>query len=146
MKMRLGAEGVSMSTAQYGHECSKINCCAQNQHMLHKYWVLSCAGQAVVQFAHGAADNRCYALKFYLSQQSFNAERNAYNDSILRGLLPIHFGIYDSMNQNSNLTDAIGNPLPSCIVHERGENLREWSQRRRPDIWEVVSVSAAERS
>jgi hypothetical protein len=37
-----------------------------------------CAGQAVVQFAHGVRDNRAYAVKFFLDEDSFYAEAAMY--------------------------------------------------------------------
>jgi hypothetical protein len=36
------------------------------------------AGQAVVQFAQGVGDNRAYAIKFFLQEESFYAEAALY--------------------------------------------------------------------
>jgi hypothetical protein len=37
-----------------------------------------CTGQAVVQFAQGVRDNRAYAVKFFLDDESFYAEAALY--------------------------------------------------------------------
>jgi hypothetical protein len=37
-----------------------------------------CSGQAIVQFAQGVQDNRAYAIKFFLDEDSFYAEASLY--------------------------------------------------------------------
>ena len=43
-------------------------------------------------------------------------------------------------NDNCEVVDAKGNPLPPCIVMERGESLDIWSARARPDRWQAFTV------
>jgi hypothetical protein len=43
-------------------------------------------------------------------------------------------------NHDKTVVDACGNPLPSCIVMERGEALDFWVARARPDRTQALSV------
>lgn len=97
-----------------------------------------CAGQAVVQFVRDVNDGRQYALKFFLSQPAFEAERRIYSDSPLGKLLPQLDAVRD--NRDCALRDAEGCPLPPFVVMERGESLDEWARRRKPDMWEAMPV------
>jgi hypothetical protein len=43
-------------------------------------------------------------------------------------------------NLDRTVVDACGNPLPPCIVMERGEALDFWVARARPDRAQALSV------
>jgi hypothetical protein len=43
-------------------------------------------------------------------------------------------------NLDNTVVDASGNPLPPCIVMERGEALDFWVARARPDRTQALSV------
>jgi hypothetical protein len=43
-------------------------------------------------------------------------------------------------NLQKAVVDACGNPLPPCIVMERGEALNFWVARARPDRAQALSV------
>jgi hypothetical protein len=43
-------------------------------------------------------------------------------------------------NLEKAVVDACGNPLPPCIVMERGEALDLWVARARPDRTQALSV------
>jgi hypothetical protein len=43
-------------------------------------------------------------------------------------------------NLDTTVVDASGNPLPPCIVMERGEALDFWVARARPDRAQALSV------
>ena len=43
-------------------------------------------------------------------------------------------------NDDGEVVDDKGNPLPPCIVMERGESLDIWSARARPDRWQAFTV------
>jgi hypothetical protein len=43
-------------------------------------------------------------------------------------------------NLDSTVVDPFGNPLPPCIVMERGEALDFWVARARPDRTQALSV------
>ena len=48
---------------------------------------------------------------------------------------------------SAGLEDPRGQPLPPCIVMEKGESLQDWSDRADPDVFMVVAVRApADRS
>eukprot|EP00892_Ulva_mutabilis_P004417 jgi/Ulvmu1/2347/UM013_0195.1 len=99
-----------------------------------------CGGQAVVQFARSVRDRGQYALKFFISRPSFDAESRFYTDSPLGKLLPRLEGLCD--NLDGAVQDAQGNPLPPFVIMERGESLDEWSRRRKPDMWAAMPVLA----
>lgn len=52
-----------------------------------KCWCLN-AGQGLVAFARGVHDQLDYAIKFFLVQESFEAERSLYETKALGALLP----------------------------------------------------------
>jgi hypothetical protein len=43
-------------------------------------------------------------------------------------------------NLAKSVVDACGNPLPPCIVMERGEAMDIWVARARPDRAQAISV------
>jgi hypothetical protein len=43
-------------------------------------------------------------------------------------------------NLDKSVVDTCGNPLPPCIVMERGEALDFWVARARPDRTQALSV------
>lgn len=45
-------------------------------------------------------------------------------------------------NKDGSVVDPQGNPLPPCIVMERGESLDIWSERAKPDRMQSFSVRA----
>jgi hypothetical protein len=96
------------------------------------------AGQAVVQFARRAGAEEEVALKFFVSRRSFDAEKAIYTNMELRKLLPRLQGLHD--NNDGTFVDPHGNPLPPCIIMERGESLDEWSCCRLPDMWAAMPV------
>lgn len=88
--------------------------------------IVAAADRMVVQFAVGADDKNAgssFAVKFFLSKQAFAAERAIYKrDGLLQALPRLH-GLCS--NADHRMVDAHGNPLPPCIVLERGESLQE---------------------
>jgi len=99
------------------------------------------AGQGVVQFAVGHRDGHAYALKFFVVQDSFDAERELYSDPALGQFLPR----LEAMEGNAEgaLVDKRGYALPPCIAMEKGESLDEWSRRAKPDLFMAVTVRDA---
>eukprot|EP00892_Ulva_mutabilis_P004414 jgi/Ulvmu1/2344/UM013_0192.1 len=98
-------------------------------------------GQAVVQFVREARGGRQFAIKFFLSQRAFEAERRVYSDSPLGRLLPQLEQVCD--NRGGALRDAEGAALPPFVVMERGESLDEWSRHRKPDTSAAMPVVTA---
>lgn len=98
-------------------------------------------GQGVVQFAVGVRDGHAYALKFYVVQESFDAERELYGNGAIAQFLPR----LEAMEANADgaLVDKRGHALPSCLAMEKGESLDEWSRRAKPDLFMAVTVRAA---
>lgn len=92
----------------------------------------------MVQFVRGVNDGRQYAIKFFLSQRAFEAERRIYSDSPLGKLLPQLDDVCD--NRSGALQDVDGRPLPPFVVMERGESLDEWARRRKPDMMAAMPV------
>lgn len=43
-------------------------------------------------------------------------------------------------NENGEVVDPDGHPLPPCIVMERGESLDLWSRRNAPDRAQAFTV------
>lgn len=67
-------------------------------------------------------------MKFFVSQSAFQQEAEQYSnpENPLRKFLPPLHSVMD--NADGTLVDAQGNPLPPCIVMERGESLDIWSR------------------
>jgi hypothetical protein len=85
------------------------------------------AGQAVVQIAEDRAARDQYAMKFFLSENAFIQEKKLYTDpSIPLGkFLPQLHLIAEG---EDSLVDVEGNPMPPCIVMEKGESLDTWAE------------------
>jgi hypothetical protein len=99
--------------------------------MTSKSGVLSSAGQAIVQFAVHVLSKVEYAIKFFVSAVTFKGEQSLYldNASPLKVFLPKARDIVP--NDDGKFIDACGNPMPPCIVMEKGESLDRWVQRNR---------------
>jgi hypothetical protein len=79
------------------------------------------AGQALIQFAKRNRVRVEYALKFFLNRKDYESEVDLYRNSCLGSFLPSVEAYVD--NLDGTLSDSAGNPLPPCIVMERGESL-----------------------
>lgn len=91
-----------------------------------------CAGQAIVQFAADVSTEAEYAIKFFATREAFADEAALYRDDVdnaLGSMLPVVRDIVD--NHDGRYTDAVGEPLPPCIVMEKGEALNIWSRRNK---------------
>jgi hypothetical protein len=90
------------------------------------------AGQAIVQFATEVSTDAEFAIKFFATRQSFSDEAALYrddSDNPLCSMLPAVRDIID--NLDGRFTDSVGDPLPPCIVMEKGESLNIWSRRNK---------------
>jgi hypothetical protein len=115
-----------------------------------------CVGSSIVQFARTPADNRVWAIKYFLSPTAFENESVLYAAHYpeLRSQLPIAAAdqaaalrrlvqssgpvqrvgastkflprVELSVGLHGGLMDPKGMPLPPCVVMEKGENLLEW--------------------
>lgn len=81
-----------------------------------------------------------YAIKFFVVPAAFAAERHLYESRVLGPLLPKIEDVYDPTGAPGRLLDRNGQPLPPCMVMERGESLNEWSRRAKPDVFQSVAV------
>eukprot|EP00892_Ulva_mutabilis_P011475 jgi/Ulvmu1/86/UM001_0089.1 len=127
-------------------------------------------GQAIVQFAIGAQNCCEYAIKFFLDYESFLTEaalyaacfphvRAAVSDAvavrvdtglgssgdvalpmanIVARFLPQVEAVCDGAA--GGLEDPHGEPLPPCIVMEKGESLHDWRDRAEPDLFTCLAV------
>ena len=60
-------------------------------------------------------------MKFFLNRKDYVAEVELYRNSCLGTFLPAVEAYVD--NLDGTWCDSMGNPLPPCIVMERGESL-----------------------
>jgi hypothetical protein len=81
----------------------------------------------VVQFAKGKLGGRStlFALKFFISRAAFLEEQELYEEypEELRKFMPVMLGVQS--NVDGSIQDPHGNPLPPCIVMEKGISLRD---------------------
>lgn len=101
----------------------------------------ACAGQAIVQFATELPTETDYAIKFFASQEAFADEAALYRDdgnNPLAGMLPVVRDIID--NLDGRFTDSVGDPLPPCIVMEKGESLNFWSRRNKGGLDHMTAL------
>jgi hypothetical protein len=103
--------------------------------------LLVAVGQAIVQMARSRLSGHEYAIKFFLCPEAFKAESALYQDGCSNPLcqfLPLVRDVVS--NADNSVVDRLGNPLPPCIVMERGEPLDNWLSRAKPDRTQVFSV------
>eukprot|EP00892_Ulva_mutabilis_P002846 jgi/Ulvmu1/12562/UM091_0003.1 len=105
-------------------------------------WERRQGGQGIVAFATGTGDRLGYAIKFFVTLAAFAAERQLYESRVLGALLPKIEDVYDPADTPARFRDRHGQPLPPCMVMERGESLNEWSRRAKPDVFQAVAVLA----
>lgn len=81
----------------------------------------------MVQISEEKGSRRAFAMKFFLSEQSFAQERDLYMDrsNPLGQFLPELRMIVDGKS-GVYIMDAFNRQLPPCIVMEKGEPLDMW--------------------
>ena len=79
------------------------------------------------------------------ASESLGVDGNAavHMHGIVARFLPQVEAICDSTA--GDLQDVSGQPLPPCIVMEKGESLNEWSDRAQPDFFTALDVRIATR-
>ena len=84
----------------------------------------------MVQIAEDVHTHQQYAVKFFLSKQAFEQEARLYEDpdQPLGRFLPECRAIFSPFS-TSGCVAKHGNPLPPCIVMEKGEALDKWAAR-----------------
>lgn len=122
-------------------------------------WRAACyAGQAVIQFAKDSATEQPWAIKFFVCGRGFKDEAALYRDvdSPLGPFLPLVRNIIGDTDVGTGggtwdrpaavtadagrIADALGRPLPPCIVMERGESLDIWRMRNAHDGIDVFTA------
>jgi len=105
-------------------------------------WRCGCAGQAVIQFAKDRRSGLLYALKFFLSNTAFGDEVKLYTDqgNPLGHFLPQLRNVVGAVGHGAPVVDAHGQPLPPCIVMEKGESLDVWMKRNRDGMDMVTGL------
>ena len=98
------------------------------------------AGEAVVQIVEQRITRQDFAIKLFLTQGSFEQEKSLYVDPSmpLGKFLPKLRMIVDS--PEGGFVDALGDPMPPCIVMEKGEALDTWVRRSESGIDMVTGV------
>eukprot|EP00892_Ulva_mutabilis_P000203 jgi/Ulvmu1/10183/UM006_0139.1 len=93
-------------------------------------------GQAVIQFAKDQRSSLTYAVKLFLSRAAFTDECGLYTShtSPLGLFLPALRNIADGSSTAPLVVDGHSNPMPPCIVMEKGESLDVWMQRNRHGV------------
>lgn len=101
-------------------------------------------GQAVVQMFRDNQNSEEYAAKFFLSEKAFEAEVVAFTEgrNPLTQFLPEIRTIKPKSVAKHEVDNVQvgGQPLPSCIVMERGESLDIWTNRAKPDRAQAFAV------
>lgn len=77
----------------------------------------------MIQFARRQRGREEVAFKFFVSRADYAAEVDLYRNDALGDFLPMAEAYVD--NADRALCDAYGNPLPPCIVMERGDTLHD---------------------
>eukprot|EP00892_Ulva_mutabilis_P000483 jgi/Ulvmu1/10435/UM062_0032.1 len=88
-------------------------------------------GQAIIQFAKRLHSREEFALKFFLNRTDYEAEAACYRSAHLGSFMPAVERYVD--NDDGAMRDAAGNPMPPCIIMERGESLRDRMQLAHTD-------------
>lgn len=97
-----------------------------------------CAGQALVQFVHEPRTRQDFAMKFFLSSKTYESELELYRTPGLREFMPAIHGAEE--NEDGSFCDAFGNPMPPCIVIEKGEPLSDRIKWCKNDVFSIVQV------
>jgi hypothetical protein len=71
-----------------------------------------------------AAHSLC---RFYTHLPAFERERQLYEATDLKKMMPATHAIFD--NSDGNVTASNGYVFPPCIIIERGESLDQWARR-----------------
>lgn len=84
----------------------------------------------MVQIAEDVRSKQQYAVKFFLYRHAFEQEARLYEDpeQPLGHFLPECRAISDP-EKGTGCVDKHENPLPPCIVMEKGEALDKWAAR-----------------
>lgn len=105
-----------------------------------KHHCVAHAGQAVVQIVEERNSRQDFAIKLFLSKVAFEQEKKLYVDPNLPlgRFLPNLRMVVDS--PEGGFVDGRGNPMPPCIVMEKGEALDVWVKRGESGIDMVTGV------
>lgn len=109
----------------------------------------------MVAFATSGFTRVPYAIKFFASRTSFDAELAMRLNSTVRWVAPEAAAVFDPAETAVAVDGGIGATLlhpdsssshlqlPPGIVMPRGESLVEWSRRALPDVFQAVPVRPA---
>lgn len=103
--------------------CATTSCTCRVAHLQQVQPQHARAGQAIIQFAKRLHSREEFALKFFLHRTDYEAEAASYRSAHLGSFMPAVERYVD--NDDGMLRDAAGNPMPPCIIMERGESLRD---------------------
>ena len=95
-------------------------------------------GQGVVQFMRWARTEEPVAVKFFLSQATFDKEMQLYAETSLRSMMPV---MREAMRAGQ-VRIRSGYVFPAFVVLERGESLQDWRRNVMPQTATVVDVRA----
>ena len=95
-------------------------------------------GQGVVQFMRWARTEEPVAVKFFLSQATFDEEMQLYAEESLRSMMPV---MREAMRAGQ-VRRSSGYVFPAFAVLERGESLQDWRRNVLPQTATVVDVRA----
>lgn len=98
----------------------------------------ACAGRAVVQFVKVPRTGDVCALKFFASRAAFEGERRLYMHSTAGRFMPTVLAF--EPNEDGRFCDPFDNPMPPCIVMEKGELLTERSPLAADDAATTAQV------
>ena len=68
-----------------------------------------------------------HACRFYTHQPAFERERELYEATELKSMMPATHAIVD--NADGSVRASSGYVFPPCIIIERGESLEQWARR-----------------
>lgn len=130
---------VDSSKRRLQHEL--ILMCDRQEQFMGAYRVLSPVeqregGQGLVQFMRWAHTEEPVAVKFFLSQATFDEEMQLYAEERLRSMMPV---MRDAMRAGE-VKSFSGYAFPAFVVLERGESLQDWRRIVQPRITTVVDV------
>ena len=95
-------------------------------------------GQGVVQFMRWARTEEPVAVKFFLSQATFDKEMQLYVEDSLRSMMPV----MREAVRAGQVKNRSGYMFPAFVVLERGESLQDWRRNVMPQTATVVDVCA----
>ena len=90
--------------------------------------MLSSASERGVSIAvtHGVPTGMQAAIKFYMDKSAFQRERDLYQDTALKTMMPATLAIED--NYSAHCRTPYGYIFPSFVIIECGQSLDEWAR------------------